>query len=626
MRALRLAAASVVLVVLGCSSGEASGPTCPAGLVALGDACVPRADDCGALAAPALAGGCVSVGVPEGACAEGFTSDGQAACDAVLPTEACPKGTMAIPGEKVCRAVAPCGDAPFPEVGDDALFVDAAVTATGDGTRARPFATIGEAILKARDGSTVAIAAGTYEEDLTVRHAMRLIGRCPEKVVLKPKAATFTVRVLGSATLRGLSFTGSSTTGRASTALGVNAPDVVLEDVWIHDNVEGGVWVLGDGPATSVTLKNALVEDNTEYGVRVLGARATIERSVVRGSKSTADSSGAGVIGLPSETPTAHGSELAVTRSVVSGNKGAAVWAIGSRVTVSASALRETDPGRQNPTVSSGLTVSRDDDLGLDADADVIDTVIERCRGNGMVTIGGRIRAERVVIRDITEVRGTSGGDGVFVTDAGEVSLVQSVVRRATLDGIATVGGSIRLDRSLVDATRRGSASLGGFGVRVTGQPDAGPMPTAVLRSSIVASSESFGVYAFGAKLDLQDVAIRGVTADAVGHYGDGLTIMTSKVGGETWRASLSARGLWISDVARAGLSIFGADATLEKARITCSALDIVVVEQAVDLDAEGALPQPFTLDDRGGNACGCGTTLARCHGQPAELSPVSMK
>src|SRR5512134_1204171 len=55
--------------------------------------------------------GTVDAGVPEGACGQGFTSDGLGGCSAVLPSAACGAGLMAVPGDVACREVASCGDA-----------------------------------------------------------------------------------------------------------------------------------------------------------------------------------------------------------------------------------------------------------------------------------------------------------------------------------------------------------------------------------------------------------------------------------------------------------------------------------------------------------------------------------
>src|SRR6185436_4422408 len=96
MLRLHSAGASVaVAMLLGCSGGS-SGPS-----------------DAGADAGQAP-------GIPEGACAAGFTPDGSGGCVATVPSTPCGAGLMAVPGETACREVMPCGAAPWGDIPVDA--------------------------------------------------------------------------------------------------------------------------------------------------------------------------------------------------------------------------------------------------------------------------------------------------------------------------------------------------------------------------------------------------------------------------------------------------------------------------------------------------------------------------
>ncbi|MEQ9320679.1 MAG: hypothetical protein RIF41_16050, partial [Polyangiaceae bacterium] len=103
--------------------------------------------------------GCVPVGVPEGACGEGFQSDGLGGCRAILPPEPCGPGMLAVPGQTACAPIADCprGRWGFVREGDAVVYVDAGYSgADADGSATKPFPTIGEATMVAASGDTVA--------------------------------------------------------------------------------------------------------------------------------------------------------------------------------------------------------------------------------------------------------------------------------------------------------------------------------------------------------------------------------------------------------------------------------------------------------------------------------------
>jgi hypothetical protein len=102
--------------------------------------------------------------------------------------QVCSGGTCVAPGPS--RA---CGSARY---GDglptgDVLFVDGAASGQGDGTKAKPYATIGAALAAAASAApdagapspvTIAVADGTYDESLALTHSVTLRCRCAEKV------------------------------------------------------------------------------------------------------------------------------------------------------------------------------------------------------------------------------------------------------------------------------------------------------------------------------------------------------------------------------------------------------------------------------------------------------------
>jgi len=145
-------------------------------------------DDAGSCAPGEAAAdsGCRPAGVPDGSCGAGFVSDENGGCTATLPADACKKGELAVPGETTCHEVAPCGTGTWGLVPVETTteFVDTAyVGGNSDGTQAKPWTTIQAGVDAAKPGAIVAVAAGSYLEDVEVAgRAVRLWGLSPTKV------------------------------------------------------------------------------------------------------------------------------------------------------------------------------------------------------------------------------------------------------------------------------------------------------------------------------------------------------------------------------------------------------------------------------------------------------------
>ena len=192
---------------------------------------------------------------------------------------------MAVVGESECREVAPCaagdwGDLP---VQGDTQYVDGAYAGTDSvGTMDRPWRTIQAGIDAASAGAIVAVAAGSYPQDLRITgQPVRLWGRCPGLVevvggVVAPAAIEIGPGASG-AEVRGLALRGG--------ALGLlvhGAENVLLATLWVHDTAMPGIYLNGDTAATSVVLQDPLVEAAQDVGILMLGAQATVDRLVVR--------------------------------------------------------------------------------------------------------------------------------------------------------------------------------------------------------------------------------------------------------------------------------------------------------------------------------------------------------
>src|SRR5579859_5699714 len=177
--------ALVAAFVAAAACGSSSGGTGPVPTVDAAPDATPSGCRPGEL--QASDGHCEPAGIPPDRCGKGFEPDGNRGCVADLPGAACPSGTMAVPGETMCREVAPCGAGAWGDipVESNTQFVDASFTGTSDGSMKAPWRTIQQGIDAAASGAIVALAAGSYAENVTFRGALgsgkpvRLWGKCP---------------------------------------------------------------------------------------------------------------------------------------------------------------------------------------------------------------------------------------------------------------------------------------------------------------------------------------------------------------------------------------------------------------------------------------------------------------
>jgi hypothetical protein len=580
----------VALAVVSCGGGEILAPLGPgeAGAAPLGcapgtierhDGCQPAGLPPDRICPPGSAlfeGTCELAGVPPSACAPGFVHDGDAACEPVLPAAPCSDGSMALPGEPRCRPVAPCGAGRWGDAPVDAAteHVDGAYAgADSDGSAARPWKTIQAGIDAAAAGGLVVVAEGSYVENLLVSgKAVRLWGRCPSLVtVLGPGGAIAALEVkhvpLG-VEIRRLAVTGKTN----GVVVSGDASGVVLDELWIHDTMLGGLSTEDYvGPAEGM-LRRSLVDRARGFGIACGGARLRIEDVAVRATVPAAFDLGDGLRVIPGH---AGGPGLLEARRVwVERSVGAGVVVVGSEAILDGVVVRGTEPASPQAT-AGGVAVVHGSEPDAEARASLRRSLIEE-GALSLVVLGG---AEALV--EDTVLRGLADGPPAVARGASVESLFglpsKLTMRRTLVDRVRDMGVFLADSEATVEATVVRDVRSGpmGLGQGVFLQADGlGPAPRAIVQDSVIERAEEFGVVVQG------DLLLEGsIVRDSGGDARPQIPVLTSGAGVQVQRGGtgevsrLTVRASLLERNRPTGIAVLGCEALVEASEIRQTAL-----------------------------------------------------
>jgi hypothetical protein len=562
---------------------------CPAGTLALED------------------GSCQPAGMTPSMCGDGFVHDGNRRCESILPADACPTGLMALPGETECRPVMDCGSGKWGAIAVDTAtqYVDQVFTGASDGSASAPWTTIGEAVAAASAGGLVAVAAGSYLEDVIIEDKpVRVHGVCPAAVELVGTGVeTAALHILSGAD--GSEVMGLAIRGSDMGLFQAGSERVALERLWVHDNATQGIKVRNDFGATSVTIAGSLIEANGELGVQVGGVVATIETTVVRGTLLDAQGEFGNGIVIQENLDDGMPSQGTVRGCVAEQNQGRGIMVFNSQAAV------ET-------------------------------TVVRRNHSVGFYVEASQVIVETSVVRSTQLTAQGFDGRGFIIqthrsTNAPSVATLRSVLVEDSREiGIHIRGSEATLEAVVVDGVQPNAYDEYGRGLCIESLLSTGAPSTVTVRGAVVENSGKYGVYMLGAQLTtaafldsvLQDnkgaglfVAGADVTLEhslitrtmptASGLYGDGLLAMYNFL--TSTPTTVVATADQIDDSERAGISNFGAFVAIGDTAIRCAAFG---------LSGEHAQAQGFAFEDRGNTSCGCPEADGVCKVQSVGLEP----
>ena len=391
------------------------------------------------------------------------------------------------PGTPGCASVGTTCDAsgwPTGLPASDVLFVSADADVGGTGSVEAPFATIADATAVATAGDIVALGTGDYDEPVVLPAGVSLIGACAATTRITASCSTGeAVITMGAGTEL------HNVTVHDAACAGIRGPDLVAEQVVVHNVHDYGIHVTGDATldqvlvrdtrggaddegdgfgvfaigAGALTARHLMLEGNQAVGLLAAGAGRTIEVSDLAIIDVTPSAEGDRGRGLSLST----GATGEVHRAVFEATADSAV-VVGTSTAMVLEDLVITDTRSTAEGWADGISllgadgprVSRvwyHDALGNAVwsqdctDAVIEDLVVERVQGSGarqasgLFATGGVTRLTRADIWDVD-------GDPVYVTNGAVADLDHVGIHGSGLDG--GNGVSIVAENATVNATR----------------------------------------------------------------------------------------------------------------------------------------------------------------------------
>jgi Right handed beta helix region len=594
------------------------GPACAPPNRVVGDACVApgvQDDGCEAGSMALEDGSCRPAGLVPGDCGEGFVHDGNVGCDAILPPEPCADGLMAVPGETACHPVMDCGTGKWGGIVTDAdtQHVDQSFVGTSDGTADAPWTTITEGILAGTPGSLVAIAAGSYSEDILMTGIERRVhGVCPQQVELVGSGGAIAALFISGSGSSGTEVRGISVRGDGAGIVVSGAQDVLLEHLYVHDNAAKGVAVQDDFGPTSCTLRASLIERNQDGGVQVAASEATIEQVLVRDNTVTSEGlfgRGINIIANLDEDP----ASAIVRNSVVERNHTTGVFVSGSEATIENLVVRDNLPNEAG-FFGRGIDITQGIVTGIPSRATVRTSLVEDNHQDGLYVSGSEVSVEATVVRD-TQLdingqfgRGITVVPGVLDEAPSLATVFGCLVEGNHAEGIFVRGSQATIEAVHVVDTQPDAQGLIGRGIALVGNLANGEPSVVTVRACTVERNHDVGLLVVDSDATVDACWIRQSLATPDGLFGDGLLGVTQ---GSPTNVFVSATR--IDDSARAGLSNFGGHVSLGSSAIRCADFNLA---------GEPFGGADFTFEDAGHNACGCPDADGICKVLSAGLEP----
>jgi len=216
------------------------------------------------------------------------------------------------------------------------------------------------------------------------------------------------------------------------------------------------------GQVSKVTLEDCLVTKNRKEGIRVLSSTTTMDRCIVRDTRSQKLDSAYGVgLMVAAQLQVAKPSQVTVNDSIVERNTSIGVAVLHSSATLNRTVVKGTAPSDVDQRFGTGVYVHTESKK-LSSAATLKDCTLDKNSSAGVQVNNGSLTLERVqILGTLAEKKTGQYGDGVFAAPrSGWTSFVQisdSLIKQSSRAGVLLNGAGGAIRRSVM---RQGSYSI----------------------------------------------------------------------------------------------------------------------------------------------------------------------
>lgn len=380
-------------------------------------------------------------------------------------------GLLAGASAAVCACGQDC-DPGFPSASGSSVYVSAACgSASGDGSKDKPYATLDQGSKKAKSGDTVVVGAGSYTAGTSLLGGISLIGAGSGKVTISPAAGAtgLTITGGGSTTIRGVTVSGATGYGVSVQGVGLHLEDVSVQGTKALADGSGGHGVQAQA-GSELVIERGNIQNNAGTGVLTVGVGtvsivdpAFAPSVTVNGTTSIVDpafspqsiianNNGGGVaIVDPAFSPgqnDAPKNPVQITATNIKGNKSFGLAVFGGGATITRSAIQGTTK-LSTGDFADGVVLAASDKmkkgaLVIDAGSAVV--------GNGRAGVLAAVPSSVAISAEISKNE-TGGvwvqGDGAVV----QMDKSARLRRNGLLGAAATKGARLEITGSTIENT-----------------------------------------------------------------------------------------------------------------------------------------------------------------------------
>ena len=178
---------------------------------------------------------------------------------------------------------------------------------------------------------------------------------------------------------------------------------------------------------------------------------------------------------------------------------------------------------------------------------------------------------------------GERGVDAIQGSSPAEFTLTESLIERAGVVGVSSVGVSVTVERSAVRATKSAADGTNGRGIEVS--PLQLTRSNLTVRGSVIEKNHEIGIVAFGSDAFVEATVVRDNLPSAVG--GGGFGILAQDAGG---RANVTVLASVVEKNQDIGIDVVHSDATIRGTVVRERLNREPTEELGFGINAEGAL------------------------------------